>query len=516
MSATAPASVGQTKKQSTFALVAMIASVMLAMMLEMLDSTVVNVALPHMMGTFGATSDQILWVTTSYLVASATVMPLTGYLVQRLGRRRLLLLDIICFLITSAACGMSQTLSEIVIFRLLQGVAGGTLAPLAQAVMIDGVPPEKRGSIMAVFGLGMMVVPVLGPSLGGFLTESLNWRWVFYVNIPIGLFALVMASAFIPASPRTDAHTDWFGLALLVLTVGAFQLMLSEGNSHDWFESPYIQALAFAGAIAFLAFISHTWQRPGAIVNLEVYKDRNFVLSSILTVCFSVAMFGIMTVIPLMLEQLAGYPADKVGLVMAPRGLLMGVFMLIIGPNINKLEMRAAMSTGVLFLAIGTYIYAYFPINASPFWYALPGLPQALGMSLFFIPSSLLAYDTMPRHLYDAAAGLSSVVRTIGGSIGVAIIGLLLSRRTQYHWQTLGGHITPDSPATQAWLDAHHMAVSDPAAGAMLGAELGRQALSLAFGDVFVFMGLTAALVAPLVLFMKRQTVLTTSLPMAH
>lgn len=494
----------QEPELSGFAKAATIIAVMLAMMLEMLDMTVVNVAMPHMMGSLGATADQIIWVLTSYMVSSAVVMPLTGYLSGKLGRRRLLLTAITGFMLSSAACGAATSLPELVAFRLLQGVMGATLAPLAQATMMNMFSTKARGSAMGIWGLGMMVVPVMGPTIGGFLTDTLNWRWVFYVNVPLGLVALLLASAYMPDTPAKPTRTDWIGLVLLVLAIGGLQLTLDLGNSHDWFNSMLIQALAGTALIAGVAFVYRCWDRPGAIVNLAVYKDRNFTASSVLVVTFAIAMFGIMTLLPLMLEQLMRYPAEVVGMVMAPRGATMGIFMLLIGRYVGRFDPRGMMFVGAVVLAAGTYVYALFPAEVSPGWVAIPGIIQGIGMSLFFIPSAMLAYDTLPRHLMDGATGLFALVRTIGGSIGVAVIGLMLARRGEYHWQVLGQHVTPYNPDMHRWLDAQGMMWTDPGAAPALVGMVMKQAQLLAFHDMFFFVSLLVMLLAPLVVAMRR------------
>jgi len=431
---------------------------------------------------------------------------LTGYLVQRFGRRRLLLIDITFFLIASAACGAAQSLEQMVIFRILQGAAGGTLAPLSQAVMMSTFTRENRGSAMAVWGLGMMVIPVLGPTIGGFLTDHLNWRWVFYVNIPIGLFALLLAAGYVPSDRGEKARTDWFGLSMAVIFVGSLQFMLTQGNERDWFSSHLIQLTALTTVVAGLGFISHCWDRPGAIVNLAVYRDKNYALSSIMVAGFAMSMFGIMTLLPLTLQQVMGYPAQATGEIMAPRGIVMALAMVLFGRFSGRFDGRWMMVGGVCILAAGTYIYALLPTTASSAWMMVPGMVQGLGMAMFFIPSSMLAYETLPKHLFDGAAGLYSVARTIASSIGISVIGLMLQRRGDFHWQTLSTHVTAESPNVHLWLDARGMNLADPTTGKTLGGTVMQQANVLAFGDMYVMVAIVTLMVAPLVLFMKKPT----------
>ncbi len=484
--------------------IATVVAVMLAMMLEIIDMTVVNVSLPHIMGSFGATTDQVTWVVTSYMVSAAVVMPLTGYLSQRLGRRRLLLLNIGGFMAASAACGAAQSLEQLVLFRILQGVAGATMAPLAQSTIMSSFSREKRGSGMAIWGLGMMVAPVMGPTIGGYITEALNWRWIFYINIPVGLFALLLASAFIPGAPGVRARTDWKGLVLLICTVGSLQLMLDLGHSKDWFHSVTIQILTVAAIIGGLAFTSHTWGRPGAIVNLAVYKDLNFSSASLLVAGFGMSVFGIMTILPLMVQNVMGYPADVAGLIMAPRGMAVAVSMFVIGRIINKVDPRALMFIGAMTIAGGTFIYVLLPIDTSPGWIVIPSIVQGFGMGLFFIPSATIAYETLPRHMMDGAAGLFSLVRSVGGSVGIAIMSTVIAQRGEYHWQVLREHITAYNPELHSWLGEQGMTLSDPMAGPRIVGEVMMQTQMLAFGDAFMSMSLVIALLAVVILFMRH------------
>ncbi len=490
-----------------FAKFATVLAVMMAMMLEMLDMTIVNVAMPHMMGSLGATSDQIIWVLTSYMISSAVVMPLTGYLSGKLGRRRLLLTAITGFMLASAACGAAQTLGELVAFRLIQGMMGATLAPLSQAVMMTVFSRQNRGSAMGIWGLGMMVVPVLGPTLGGFITDSLNWRWVFYINVPLGTVALLLASAYVPDVPAKPTKTDFVGLTLLILAVGGLQLTLDLGNSHDWFNSLLIQALALTAVTAAILFVGHCWDRPGAIVNLAVYRDRNFVASSLLMVSFAIGMFGIMTLLPLMLSTVMHYPANVVGEVMAPRGLTMGILMILIGRLSGKFDPRGMMLFGALILAGGTFFYTLFPAEVSPGWVMLPGILQGIGMSLFFIPSAMLAYETLPRSMIEGASGLFALTRTIGASVGTAFIGLMLARRGEYHWQVLGQHVTPYSGNVQNWLAERGTAIGDPGAAPALYGAVMKQAQLLAFGDMYALVTAIILAIAPLVILIRRKPV---------
>jgi len=282
--------------------------------------------------------------------------------------------------------------------------------------------------------------------------------------------------------------------------------MLSEGNTRDWFNSDLIQALALIATITGLGFISHCWDRPGAIVNLAVYRDRNFALSTLLSIGFALSMYGTMTLLPLMLEQAMHYPAEVVGMVMAPRGLIMAVAMMAFGRFSGRFDGRGLMVLGILVLGSGSFVYTLLPMNASPVWVTLPGLLQGTGMAMFFIPSAMMAYETLPKHLFDGAAGLYSVTRTIGSSVGIAVIGLLLTRRDEYHWQVLRANVTPYNPNVYRWMEAHGMSLGDPRVGSALGTQLMEQAQALTFGDLFLLVAAVPVLLAPIVLFRRRAT----------
>jgi len=431
-------------------------------------------------------------------------MPLTGYLSSKLGRRRLLLLNIGGFMAASAACGAAQSLEQLVLFRILQGMAGATMAPLAQSTIMSMFTREQRGSGMAIWGLGMMVAPVMGPTVGGYITEALNWRWIFYVNIPVGLFALLLASAFVPEVAGKRARTDWKGLVLMIIAVGSLQLMLDLGHSKDWFSSELIQLLAVIALVGGLAFAGHAWGRPGAIVNLSVYRDLNFATASAMVAAFGMSVFGIMTILPIMVQSVMGYPADVAGLIMAPRGLAVAVSMFMVGRLINKVDPRALMFVGALLIAGGTYIYVLLPLDSSAGWIVIPSIVQGMGMGLFFIPSSTIAYETLPRHMMDGAAGMFALVRSIGGSIGIAAMATLVAHRGEYHWQVLRDHITPYNPQLHQWLGEQGMTLNDPMAGPRLVGEVMIQTQMLAFGDAFLSMSAVIVAMAFLVLFMRH------------
>jgi len=300
----------------------LVIAVVLTAVLEVLDITIVNVAIPHMLGAFGATTDQISWVLTSYIVSAAVVMPLTGYLSTWLGRRRLLLVAICGFVLSSALCGMAWNLESMVVFRLAQGIFGAPLVPLSQAILLDAFPRERHGQALAIFGLGIMVAPVIGPVLGGYLTEIYSWRMVFYINVPIGLFALLLSVGYLPRRAIKDIRTDWVGMALLVLAVGALQFVLDQGQMRDWFNSRLIVVGTIVTVFTTAAFFLRGWNKPDNIIDLSLLKDRNFVIGTLAITAYGISLFGWMALMPLLSQRLLGYPPAMAGTLFIPRALV--------------------------------------------------------------------------------------------------------------------------------------------------------------------------------------------------
>ncbi|MGD8591530.1 MAG: DHA2 family efflux MFS transporter permease subunit [Gammaproteobacteria bacterium] len=480
------------------------ATVMLITIMVILDMTIVNVALPHMMGALGATSDQVTWVLTAYIVASAIGIPLTGFLAKRLGRKRLMLISVSGFVVASALCGQAHSLAEMVLFRVLQGAFGASVVPLSQAVLVDTFPPEQRGKAMALWGIGIMIGPVLGPTLGGYITQHLGWRWIFYINVPVGLMNVAMISRLIPASARQRLSVDWLGAILMALGIGGLQVVLDRGNQENWFHSHWITALAMLSAAALIVFARRAWHRPDSIVPLNLLRDRNLASASLMITVFGLGLFGTIALQPLLLERLLGYSAETTGLVMAPRGLSSAVGMFLVARFINKLGAKRFILMGLTLAALGTYAMTFYNLTISPAWIIWPSAIQGLGMGMVFVPLSTLAYQTLPASATDHAAGIYNLSRTIGSSVGISIVSTLLSRNAQTNWNQLGGHINGFNPSLYDWLGSQGMQLSDPLAAPLLAQELERQASMLAFINVFWFVTLSFLILAPLVFLMAK------------
>lgn len=481
-------------------------AVMSATVMQVLDTTIVNVALPHMQGQLAATPDQISWVLTSYLVASGVLMPFTGYFTDRLGQRNYLLISIFGFVLTSMLCGIAGSLTEIVVFRLLQGAFGAALVPLSQSIMAASFPPQERGRAMAIWGIGVMVGPILGPTLGGYLTEALNWRWTFFINLPVGVLSLILAWYIVPDTEKRPRNMDWIGLVFLTLAIGGLQFVLDRGNRDDWFSSNLIQIVSFLSAVGFAAFVYHAVAHPHPIFDLRLFRDRNFTTASLVLAMFGLGLFGALVLQPIMLESLLGYPASLAGLTMAPRGMASMVSMMIVGRLINRVPARTIIAAGIIFCAAGSFAMTSYSLYVDRWLLIWPVMVQGLGLGMIFVPLSTVAFTTLPRAAYAEAAGLYSLLRTIGSSIGISIVATVLTRQTQVAWNEIGAHIQPFNPALGQYLAPLGLDVSDPRAAGVLALELGRQAQMVGLVDAFALIAWSFVLMLPLVLLLKRTS----------
>jgi DHA2 family multidrug resistance protein len=481
-------------------------SVMLTTVMAIMDMTIVNVTLPHMMGALGATADQVTWVLTAYIVAEAVTIPLTGWLAARFGRRRVMLVGIACFVLASAACGLSESLSQMVFFRLLQGVAGAPLIPLSQGVLVGLFPAEQRGKAMAIWGIGVMLGPILGPTVGGLVTEHLNWRWVFYINLPVGLLNLALVARSIQETPRREAGTDWLGALLMIIGIGSLQTLLDRGNQEGWWGSDLILLLTMTAVVGLALFVWRglTAERP--VVDLRLFADRNLAVASTLMLVFGLALFGTIAIQPLLMERLLNYPVETTGLVMAPRGFGAAFGMLVIARLAGRVDARWIIGTGMSIAAVATWMMSWYNLDISPGWLIWPGVLQGIGMGTIFVTLSTLAYATLPASDTDAGAGLFNLARSVGSSIGVSVAATWYTRFGQADWNRLGGHINPFNPAVNQWLQDQGMTLQDPAAAGLLAHELSRQASMIAFTQVFGMIALSFVLMAPLLFLLKPKS----------
>lgn len=491
------------------------ATVMLVAIIEVLDITIVNVSLNQMMGAFGATSEQITWVLTAYLVSSAITMPLTGLLVRRLGRRKLLLWNIAGFLIASMLCGISTSIGEIVAFRVMQGIFGAALVPISQFVLRDTFPRNEQSLAMAIWGMGIMVAPVLGPTLGGYITEALNWRFVFYINLPVCLVAFILAIAFIKETPKENMRIDWPGLLFMSLGVGCFQTFLDRGNQAGWFDSNSIIILLFISLVALYIFITRGWNKADNVINLKLFKERNFTVSTLLLSVFCLAMFGVATLQPIMLGTLYNYPSMTTGLVMAPRGIASAVGMMFCPFLMRHFSVRTLAIAGLLFCAYGTLQMCHFSLDDSTWVQIYPGIIQGIGMGLVLAPVSTCAFDYLEFKDVAEAAGLYSFGRSMGTSIGISIMITIVSRLTQINWNRFSGYIRPDNPYYQQWLHQSGLQANDPTAIQRIANIVSAQSSMVAFVDAYWFAVFIFLAMIILALFLKK-TKNTGQAPVVH
>jgi len=492
-------------------------AVMSATVMQVLDTTIVNVALPHMQGELSATPDQISWVLTSYLVSSGIFMVLTGYFTHRFGQKKFLLASIIGFVVASVLCGLSSSLGEIVSFRLLQGISGAALVPLSQSIMVATFPANERGKAMAIWGIGVMVGPILGPTLGGWLTEYMSWRWTFFINLPVGILSALLVLRYIPDTKLSKRDMDWMGLTLMTLGVGGMQYVLDRGAQFDWYASPQIQFITYLSIIGYIGFFLHTRSYKGhALFSPEIFLDRNFVTASLLMAFLGLGLFGSMLLQPLMLEGLMGYPTLTTGLTLAPRGIASMFAMMIVGRLITRFDPRLLITLGIFIFSAGSYLTTQYSLVMGIGWVIAPMILQGAGLGMVFIPLSTLAFSTLPPQYSAEAAGMYSLLRTIGSGIGVSVVVTVLTSHAQIAWHHLGGQLQPFNAALVPYLGRLGLSAQTPEGAAVLTRVLSQQAQMIGFLDAYIFVTVAFAAMLPLVFVMKNHPHSTEAVPVSE
>ncbi|MGB8516637.1 MAG: DHA2 family efflux MFS transporter permease subunit [Gallionella sp.] len=487
-------------------------AVMAATIMQVLDTTIVNVALPNMAGELDATPDNISWVLTSYLIASAIFMPLTGYFTDRLGQRRYLLISIAGFVTTSALCGMASSLAQMVAFRFMQGVFGAALVPLSQSIMLQIFPGEQRGKAMAIWSMGVMVAPIMGPTLGGWLTEEWSWRWTFYINLPVGIASFLLAMRHVPDSTVRERRMDWMGFMSLALGIGALQLVLDRGNQDDWFSSQTLVFAAIFSVLAFGFFIAYTLiGKHHPLFDLRIFRDANFLVASLIMTTIGIGFFGGMLLQSLFLQNFLGYPTFEAGLYMAPRGLASFLVMIFVGKFVGKIPPRNFIFVGICASIAGNYMMTRFTGDITAHDLILPMMLQGVGMGLIFVPISTLAFTTLPKEIAAEAAGIYSLIRSLGSALGISILANYFSRSTQQSWSQLRGDITPYSAALHQYLAPLHIAVDDAKGIALAAKAVLHQAQNIGYIDSFWFATLNFILMLPLLLLVRTPKKISTS-----
>jgi DHA2 family multidrug resistance protein len=479
------------------------AAVMAATVMNSLDSTIANVALPHIQGSVSASGEEITWVLTSYIVAAAIMTPLTGWLAGRFGRKRLMLWSIVGFTVVSGLCGVANSLGELVGFRLLQGVFGAALVPMSQAILLDINPPERHGPAMAVWGMGAILGPIIGPALGGWLTDNLTWRWVFYINLPIGLLAFAGLSAFLTETKDVKRpRLDLFGFMMMALAIGAFQLMLDRGQTKDWFSSLEICIEGAMAAFFGYLFVVHTLTARKPFIDIGMFKDRNFLIGSIYGFFLGTVLFGVLALLPTMLENLMGYPVVLTGLVTAPRGIGTLISMMIVGRIIKKVDARILIFLGFSIAAWSLYIMSGFTLAMDERLVILSGFVQGLGTGLVFVPLTTIAFATLDPKYRNEGAAMFTLTRNIGSAVGISILQALTIRNGATVHARLVEGIRPDNPALGAVADGG-FDFDLPSAVAALNAQITRQAAMVSYIDAFWMLFVLTLAIIPLLLFMR-------------
>jgi DHA2 family multidrug resistance protein len=479
-------------------------AVMLATIMQALDTTIANVALPHMQGSMGATQDQISWVLTSYIVAAAIFMPLTGFISARIGRKRLFLWSVIGFTIASMMCGAAQNLSQIVLFRLLQGIFGASLVPLSQAVLLDAYPKEKHGSAMALWGVGVMVGPILGPSLGGWLTEYYNWRWVFYINLPFGILAWLGIATYVHET-AIDANRkfDLLGFALLSIGIGALQMMLDRGGSLDWFASGEVIIEALISALALYMFVAHIFTAQHAFIEPAIFKDRNFSVGLIFIFIIGVILLATMALLPPFMQSLMGYPVIDVGLLLAPRGVGTMIAMMTVGRLSGKLDPRIMVFVGLALTCISLWMMTEFTTDMPSSKIISSGVIQGFGLGFVFVPLSTMSFATLPVYFRNEGTALFSLVRNIGSSIGISMVITYLAERTQINHAVFSEYVSPFNSAMKMAIDKGSVDITSTLGLSVLDGRVTLEAATLAYLQDFRLMMWITLLSCPLLFLLK-------------
>ncbi|MGH7048428.1 MAG: DHA2 family efflux MFS transporter permease subunit [Stellaceae bacterium] len=481
-------------------------SIMLATFMQGVDTTIANVALPHMQGGLSASQDQIAWVVTSYIVAAAIMTPLTGWLAGRFGIKYVFLISVAGFTLASALCGLSQSLAQLVIFRLLQGICGAALVPLSQAVLLQINPPHRHGEAMAIWGMGVILGPIIGPALGGWLTEDYSWRWVFYINLPVGILAAGGIMIFIRETRRAQREGfDFFGFVTLSLAIGALQMLLDRGELKDWYGSAEIWIETIIAGLCLYLFIVHTaTATQRSFLNRELLKDANCVAGTLIMFLVGIPLYGTMTLLPTMLQDLMNYPVFTTGLVTAPRGVGTMIAMILVARIVNRVDTRLIIFVGLVVTAVSMWQMTGFSLYMGMGPVISTGVTQGFGLGFVFTPLSIITFSTLPRHTLTQGTAIFSLMRNIGGSIGISIVEALLDQNTQVVHSRLVEQLRPDNPLARAPLPGPAFSLTTPAGVAVLNAEATRQAAMVAYLDDFMLMMVLVIAAIPLLLLLRR------------
>ncbi len=484
--------------------VAITVCVMLATIMQALDTTIANVSLPYIQGSVAANQDEIEWVLTSYIVAAAIMTPPTGFLAARFGVRRIFMTSIIGFTIASTLCGMAQTLPEIVLCRLLQGAFGAGLVPLSQAVLLNTYPKERQGQAMAYWGMAIMIGPIVGPVLGGWLTENYSWRWVFYINVPIGVLTLLGMIAFLPETPKQDRRLDWFGFATLSVAIGALQILLDRGEELDWFSSNQMIIAAVVSGVAAWLFLVQTFTADSPFVKPSLFGDRNFSAGTLFAFIIGLTYFAPLALLPLFLQNLMGYPILTTGFALAPRGFGTLIAMTLVGQIVGRVDTRLLLAVGLALSAAALWQMTGWTPDVSEWTVGANGVLLGAGMGFLFVPLSVVTLATLTPEQRTEGAALFTLTRNIGQSMGVSMVSALLVTNTQVSHAAMAADITPFNRMLHAPAVAHFWNPVTEAGRAALDAVITEQAQVIAYLDDFKLLMITLLAALPLLLCFKK------------
>ena len=501
-------------------------TVMLPTLIEIIDTSVVNVALDHIRGSLSAGIDESTWTITSYLVSNAIIIPMTGWLSRVFGRKKYLILSISVFTISSFLCGAAWSLQSLVFFRILQGIGGGALQPLSQSILLETFPPRQHGIAMAAFGVGIMFGPIIGPLLGGWITDNWSWHWIFFINIPIGIISILLTMLFITDPPymkQARMKIDYWGLALLALGLGCLQIVLDKGQQENWFSSSFIVWLSLISVISMIAFVINEFYARHPIVNLRAFRNISFSTGNIVMFLGFFNLFASIVLLPIYLQTLMGYTSFLAGFVLGPGGIATLIALPLAGSLVNKINPKALLSFGIAVNAYATYLMSNFSLEADFYTVIWPRIVLGVGMGFFFIPLTTMTMSGIRKEDMGNASAIYNLLRNLGGSFGVAFVTTVLSRRAQFHQNRLVENLTPFDRTYQIFSEQSaqflqyrgmESSLSDQGALGTMYRELLRQASMLSFNDAFRIVSIIMLCVLPLVLFMKRAK--TTGSPGMH
>jgi DHA2 family multidrug resistance protein len=493
-------------------------AVMFATFMEVLDTTVVNVSLPHIAGNLSATVDEATWALTSYLVANAIILPITGWLANYLGRKRLLIFATSGFTAASFLCGLAPNLAFLIFFRVVQGACGGALQPISQAVLLESFPPEDRGKAMGFWGLGIVVAPMLGPVLGGWLTDSYSWRWVFYINVPVGIASVIMTQLFIfdpPYIRRSTSRIDYWGIGMLAVGVACLQVVLDKGQEADWFAAHWITVLAVVAFTALIALVIYELRAPHPVIDLRVFLVRTYSTGVFLMAVLGIVLYGSLVILPIMLQTLLGYPALQAGIALFPRGLGSFITMPLVGAFMSRVDPRKLLVGGILGGSASLFLLGRINLSVGYWDIFWPQFLQGVALACLFVPLTTITMDPIRREAMGNATSIFNLMRNLGGSIGIAAVTTLVARHEQTNQNNLVGDVTGGKLRVQAMLQALRSwfiyrggdaATSSRRAYDALFGMVRQQAAMLSFNQVFWLLGMLFLLMVPLVFLMRRPT----------